>query len=305
MPLVRGEYAEMLAPTLNLRTFEAWRAQPEIYRAINNVMTSDSAYEDDYAISGFGPLAPKHELGKTILDEPIKLGGVRFFHKKYALGFIISDEMRKDGKFNLMGLMSTALGRSSKHTVEIYGHEVWNHAFDTTYVGRDGLPLISATHPVPGTGGVISNRLANDADLSQAAIQAAWGNYQAQVDDRGIPIALTPQQLLINPAQELFARQLLESSSVVSVGANATVNAGITNPIQGMLRIISSVYLLDDDAFFILGAPNEIDVRFYWREMPDTKTWDDDDADGTIHKISQLHSHGFGDWRNTFGSPGT
>jgi phage major head subunit gpT-like protein len=298
-PIVRGQYAEQLAPGLNMRTFNRYREKPEIYRSIVNVKDSTRAFEEDFAISGFGPLAPKAELGPTIMDEPFKLGGTRFYHKSFALGFVISEEMRDDGLYNLMGDLSSDLGRSARYTAELYGHDVYNNAFTTAkYVGRDGKALLATDHPLVGTGGTASNRPATDIDLSQAGLEAAWGNFQAQVDDRGMPIDLTPQRLLIHPDQYLFARRLLESAGMPG-GNNNDIN-----PIFGMFQIVPSVYLTDRDAWIILGPPNEIDVRFYWRKKPDTRTWDDDDTEGTIHKISQRHSTGFGDWRGTYGSSG-
>lgn len=300
-PVVRGQHAEHLAPGLNMRTFNAYREHPEIYRQINNVESSDSAFEEDYAMAGFGSLRKKHELGPTILDEPIKLGGVRFIHEAFALGFVISEEMREDGKYNLMADLASALGKSARYTAELFGHDVWNNAFDTTkYVGRDGEALISEDHPVAGTGGTASNRPAVDTDLSEAALEAGWENFQTQVSDEGIPIAMQPAVLLVHPSEVLFARKLLESSGSLT----ASENEGVVNPIQGMVIIVSSPYLTDPDAWFLLAPMNEIDVRFYWRKTPDTKTWDDDDADGTVHKIKQRHSNGFGDWRGTYGSPG-
>jgi hypothetical protein len=305
MPHVRGEYAELLAPFLNMRTFEAYRRKPELYRRVNRVLTSSRAYEDDFAISGFGVFSEQAELTPTQLDEIIKLGGVRFFHKKFSLGFVISEEMRDDGNIDMFGNMSGALGVSSRHTVELFGHDVYNHAFTTDkYIGRDGLPLISDAHPVPGDGTVASNQPATDTDLSQAALEQAWADFYMQVDDRGIPIDLMPATLFVHPRQFQFARQLLESSSVVSVGEINTINQGIINPMENWVQPHTSPYLIDEDTWFLLAGSEDIDVRFYWRMQPDTKTWDDDDADGTIHKMKQRHSNGFGDWRGSYGSPG-
>lgn len=299
MPVVRGQYAEYLAPGLNMRTFNAYRERPEIYRGIVNVRDSQRAYEEDFAISGFGPLAPKGELESTIMDEPFKLGGVRIIHKTYALGFEISEEMREDDQYGLMMDLAADLGKSSRYTAELYGHDVYNNGFNTTkYVGRDGQALFSTTHPVVGTGGTAANRPAVDVDLSQAALEAGWASFQTQIDDRGIPIEIQPAVLLVHPTQVLFARRLLETPQMPG-GNNNDIN-----PIQGWVRIVSSPYLIDQDAWILLGPPNEIDVRFYWRRKPDTRTWDDDDAEGTIHKISQRHSTGFGDWRGTYGSAG-
>lgn len=301
MPIVRGQYAEWLAPGLNMRTFNRYREKPEIYRQINRVLTSNKAFEDDFAHTGFGPLAKKGELESTIMDEPIKLGGVRFIHETFALGFEISREMRDDDQYNLMLELAADLGKSARYTAELYGHDVYNNAFTTArYVGRDGVALISAAHPVAGTGGTLANRPAVDTDLSEAALEAAWANFQTQLDDRGMPIDIMPTRLLVHPTNVMLARRLLESASLNVIGENP----GEINPIRGMVSIVSSPYLTDTDAWFLLGPPDEIDVRFYWRRTPDTRTWDDDDAEATIHKISQRHSVGFGDWRGVYGSPG-
>lgn len=299
MPIVRGQYAEFLAPGLNMRTFNRYRERAEIYRMIVNVKDSSRAYEEDFAHSGFGPLAPKGELESTILDEPIKLGGTRFIHKTYALGFEISEEMREDDQYNLMMDLAGDLGRSSRFTSELFGHDVLNNGFSgAKYVGRDAQPLFSLAHPVAGTGGTIANRPTVDVDLSQAALEAAWGSFQSQVDDRGMFIEMQPQILLVHPDQVLFARRLLESA-----GYPGTNNNDI-NPLQGAFRLVSSPFLTDRDAWYILAAPDQHDIRFYWRRKPDTRTWDDPDSEGTIHKISQRHSTGFGDWRGTYASPG-
>lgn len=299
-PIVRGDWAELLAPGLNMRTFNKYREKPEMYRLFNNVKDSVKAFEDDFAYTGFGPLAPKGELESTILDEPIKLGGVRIIHKTFALGFEISQELREDDQYNIMGDLASDLGRSSRFTAELYGHDVLNNAFVTTkYAGRDGLALVATNHPVKATGLTYSNRAVPDVDLSQAALEAAWGNFQSQVADNGMPIDMQPMVLIVHPDNVLLARRLLQST-----GYPGTNNNDI-NPLADMgIRIVASPYLTDRDAFFVTAAPNETDILFYWRRKPDTKTWDDDDADGTIHKISQRHSVGFRDWRGVYGSTG-
>lgn len=303
MPVVRGQHAENLAPGLNMRTFNKYREHPEIYRQIVNVKDSTKAYEEDFALSGFGPLGPKAELESTIMDEPFKLGGVRFIHRTYALGFEISQEMREDDQYGLMLDLASELGLSSRRTAELYGHDVYNNAFSATkYAGRDLLALFSLVHPVVGTGSTAANKPSSDTDLSQAALEAAWANYQSQVDDRGMPIVLQPQTLLVHPDNVLFARRLLESAGYP--GTAFTSQPNDINPIQGMVNIVSSPYLTDRDAWFLLPPAADNDIRFYWRRKPDTRTWDDDDSEGTIHKISQRHSVGFGDWRGLYASPG-
>lgn len=300
MPIARGEYAEVLGPVLTFRTFNKYREHPEIYRGINNVKDSNRAFEDDFAITGFGPLIQKGELEKTIMDEPIKLGGTRIIHRTYGLGFMVSQEMREDQQQDLVGQLADDLGRSSRWTAELYGHDVWNNAFSgTKYLGRDGKVLIATDHPIPGLGTTYANRPAADLDLSQLALEAAWGNFAGMVNDRGMPVESAPKTLLIHPSNYLFAKRLLMSAGYPGGNSNDI------NPLYDLnFNIVQSPYLTDPDAWFLLGDISELDVLFYWRRKPDTRTWDDNDAEATIHKISQRHSVGFRDWRHVYGSTG-
>jgi hypothetical protein len=208
MPWVRGGWAEFLAPGLNLRTFTSLRERPEQYRRYVQVRTSNRAYEDTFDWTRFGPLAKKSELGPTMLDEPLKLGGVRFIHDILALGFLNSEEMREDDQYGISGE-------------------------------------------------------------------------------------------LVTPGDRMLAKRLLNSA-----GMPGTNNNDI-NPLadEGLTLMVSN-WLTDADAWFLLAAPEESPIIFFWRKMPDTKTWDDENADGTYHKIKQRHSTGFDDWRGAYGSPG-
>lgn len=300
-PVARGQWAELLAPGLNMRTYTSYRLHPEMYRRINKVETSRKAFEDDFRIANTGPLAPKTELGTTMLDEPLKIGGVRYHNKTYALGVPISKEMRDDSQYAEILALAEMLGRSSYWTVELYGHDVWNNAFVTTkYTGRDGLALCDVAHPIQGTSGTFANRPTIAADLSEAALEAAIAQFDNMVDERGMPILDQAKTLLIHPNNRMLAKRLLNSAGFPGDNLNDV------NPLndEGLMPF-SDPWLTSPRAWFLLCSPEYVDVRFWWREMPDTKTWDDDDADATFHKIRQRHSVGFGDWRGVYGSPGT
>lgn len=300
MPIARGQWAELLAPGLNMKTFTSYRRHAEKYRAIVNVKNSRKAFEDDFRIAGLGPLALKSELGTTMLDEMSKIGGVRYHHKTLALGVPISKEMRDDSQYSEILALAEALGVSSYWTTELYGHDVYNNGFTTTkYTGRDGLALFSLTHTIQGTGGTLANRPTIDSDLGESALEAAILSYDTQVNERGMPVMYQAKTLLIHPNNRMLAKRLLNSAGMPGDNLNDV------NPLNDEgLSVISDPWLTSTKAWFLLAAPEYVDVNFFWREMPDTKTWDDDDADATFHKIRQRHSTGFGDWRGTYGSPG-
>lgn len=300
MPVVRGLWAELLAPGLNMETFNSYRQFPEYYSRVNKVKPSTRAYEDDFRIAGFGPLAKKPELTTTILDEPLKIGGQRYTNYTYSLGVAISQEMRDDSQYPEILALAAELGRSSYWTTELYGHDVWNNAFATTkYTGRDAKALCATDHPIQGPGTTVGNRPLVDCDISEAALEAAVLAFDSQVNERGMPIMLRPAFVLHTPSDKMFVRRLLQSAGFPGNNYNDI------NPLQEEgLQAICDPWLTDSDAWFLIAQSSEIDVRFYWREKPDTKTWDDDQADATFHKIRQRHASGFGDWRGVYGSPG-
>lgn len=298
MPIARGQWAELLAPGLNMSTFTSYRQHPEKYRNLVNVKNSKRAFEDSFRIAGLGPLAPKTELGTTILDEPLKIGGQRYINKTYALGVPISKEMRDDAQYAEILALAEMLGLSSYWTTELYGHDVVNNGFTAAkYIGRDGLSLFNIAHPIQGSGATMGNRPNPDADLSEAALEAAILAFELQQNERGMPILLQPKYLHVHPSNRMLAKRLLMSAGMPFTNYNDV------NPLQDEgLIALSDPWFTDAVAWFLFAEPARVDVNFYWREMPDTKTWDDDNADATFHKIRQRHSTGFGDWRGTYGS---
>jgi hypothetical protein len=300
MPFIRGGWAEFLAPGLNYNTFTRLRERPEQYRRYVQVKTSTKAYEDTFATGTLGPLAKKSELGPTMLDEFLKLGGVRFIHESFALGFLMSEEMREDEQYGISNDLAGALGRSGRITAELYGHDVLNNGFSASkYVGRDSLALFSTAHTLKGTGGTYANTPAVAIDISEAGIEAAIAAFDNMVDDRGITAEKTPRTLLVTPGDRMLAKRLLNSA-----GMPGTNNNDI-NPLadEGLTLMVSN-WLTDPDAWFLMSEPAESPIIFFWRKPADTKTWDDDNADGTYHKLKQRHSTGFDDWRGIWGSPG-
>ncbi|MDE2106516.1 MAG: hypothetical protein KGL39_55390 [Patescibacteria group bacterium] len=299
MPFIRGGNAELLAPGLNRVTFNKLRERPTQFTRYCRVETSQRAYEDSFEIVGFGPLAKKGELSPTMLDEPINLGGVRFIHDSFALGFLISEEMRDDDQYGIVNELAGGLGRSSRITSELYGHDVFNNGFtNTKYAGRDTLALFSTAHTLKN-GSTYANRPNPDVDISEAALEAAIASFDNLIDDRGVPVEIQPTTVLVHPNDRMLMKRILNSAGMPGSNNN-DINPMADEGLNGLW----SQWLTDTDAWFVLAAPSECPVQFYWRKTPDTKTWDDDNADGTYHKIKQRHSVGFNDWRGAYGSSG-
>lgn len=91
----------------------------------------------------------------------------------------------------------------------------------------------------------------------------------------GVYHPVTPKWLLIPPALEWEARQILNSAIIVASGGptSGVTYAGNTNVLQGALGIIVDPFLSDDAAYYILSDPADspvVDVAFLnGKQTPD------------------------------------
>lgn len=105
--------------------------------------------------------------------------------------------------------------------------------------GYDGKPLFSTSHQ-EGESGVQSNIL--NGALATETLQEAIAQMMSVKDDRGRPMGIMPDTLLVGPALQWLAMELLESPIVVQ--ANTTGNfTPYRNVLQGKLRLIVSPYI--------------------------------------------------------------
>jgi hypothetical protein len=146
----------------------------------------------------------------------------RYTHVAYALGFIITHEAMMDNLYEKIGVQRTSsLAFSMRQTKENVVANIYNRAFNTSYVGADGKPLFATDHP--GSGGTFSNKLATDADLSEAEPRGHGGpdherDQRSRHQDR-----LMGRSLIVPPSLVFEATRILKSS-----GQNDTANNAST-----------------------------------------------------------------------------
>jgi len=298
MRVMTGGFAPLLAPGLWRVLFNEIAAQPNQWMGIFHKHTTKRAYEEDTKVSGLGSMTLKPEGDSINFDVPIMGAGVRYTPSSYGLGFRITREMWDDDLYMIMDKMAAELGRASSYKIEVDAWSVLNNAFNTSFAGADGLPLISTAHTRLDGGANQSNRPSVDVDFSATSYQAALDHFKILNDDRGRPIVMTPSLLIISPAFEWAAREILESE-FKPYTANNEINVLRSD---GKVDYITSRYLTDDDSWFLL-APNH-DLNFFWRVRPETGEADDFLTGDALFKIYARYSKGFTEWRGVYGSSG-
>lgn len=214
---------------------------------------------------------------------------------KYAKVIGISDEMMVDERWGLIQKMVKSLARSGQETKNLLAFNVFNNAFSSEK-SADGVAIISASHP--SQIGNQSNTLAVAADLSYSTLAEMEKIFRSTKDGRGKQMLIQPKVLLVSEADRHNAIELLKSPYKANT-ANNNINA-----LDSGLEIVSSPYLTDADAYFMLAAPSEHGLKIVEREGFKTRT-DEDVLAGVLYYKSEFRQTvGCDKWRGIVGTAG-
>jgi Mu-like prophage major head subunit gpT len=301
MPINRGNFAKALWPGVNTFYGQAYDEFPVEYTGLFETQNSTKAFEEDVGVTGFGLASVKSEGGSVAYDDMQQGFLTRYQHVAYALGFVITEEMIEDDQYMIVAnKKANALAFSMRQTKEIVGANVYNRAFNSSYVGGDGLEMCSALH-VNVTGGTWANELATSADLSEASLEQAFIDIGKWTNDRGLKIAVLPQKLII-PVDLQFDAERILMSPLQAGNSNNDINA-----IKSMGKfpggVVINHYLTDTDAWFI--RTNCPDGLKHMERVADAFSEDNDfDTNNLKYKARGRYSFGWTDPRGIFGSPG-
>lgn len=243
----RSTFSASVVPGLFSFMTSSFSALPPMWSQIVQRKSSKRAYEESRYFTGLGLIPKKPEGTPIAYDDPIQGPVKRWVHDTHALGVRITEEMIEDALYpdipTEMGQLTKELGRSASETIEVLVHDLYN---GTTKTAGDGNAVFYNTHPKLG-GGTYSNLLTPAADLAAASLRQAIQNLEQTTDDRGKQQQIKPRILLVPPALEWTARELLNSAHDPESANNAI------NPLQSRsLQLLVDPYLTDEDAWFLL-----------------------------------------------------
>lgn len=293
----RGQFSQLLASGLMVQMFDYLDEHPEEFSQFLNMETSDSAYEDYQKFAGIGAARRKNEGSQIEYDDPIQGGSKRAIHETFALGWIVTKEMKADDKYGLIKQIPGEFAQSMRHVQEQTGANLLNLGF-TTAKTADGVSLFNTAHPLLGDGGLtLSNQHATNAGLSQTALQDMMVLAENYTDDRGMKRFLKPTDLWIPPELQWVAMKLLKSTAEPGTGNNDI------NVTEGLLRVHVLHYLTSTTAWF-MSTKGKNKLVFYTRQKPNLEAADDFDTKGSKHSVDARFSAVANEFYGWFGSTG-
>ncbi len=300
-----GLFPQDLRPGIKKWYGDEYKDYAPLYSRIFQVISSDRAYEEDALLSGLGLLQVKDQ-GQGVRYDSGKQGySPRYDMFTLALGFQITMELMEDGiALKHAERMARALKRSSIQSDEVIAHQVINRAFNSSYqmTNGDGVALLSTSHPIVGNGSTttFSNRLAVDADLSEAALEQATIDINRFVDDRGLRINAMPKKLIV-PTESRFEVDRILNSNLRVQTADNDLNA-IKH--QGVISdVVVTPYITDTDSWYIVTDVAD-GLKFYNRKAAVIDNDTDFDTNSGKFKVVRRLGVGWSDPRGFYGSQG-
>lgn len=263
--------------------------------------TSNKNYEENVQLIGYGVAPVKQQGAGVTYDSEVQGFTTRYTHVAYALGYIVTHEEMQDNLYTEVSMTrAEALARSFRQTKERVGANIYNRAFSSSYTGGDGVALCATNHPNT-SGGTYSNKLAVDADLSEAAIEDMVIQIMNATDDRGLLINLMPQSLHVATANHFNAHRILKTPYQLG---NANNDLNVVKDLNTIPKgIFVNHYLTAPQALFIrTDAPNG--MKYYEREGISFTQDNDFDTMNAKAKSYERYSFGWTDPRAVFGSNG-
>ena len=296
-------FLETMLPALRAITMGRYKKFPEQYSQVFNVQDSNRDIEQDTGVTGFGLMPVVAEAEKITYDQVLQGFDKTYRHIDFGLGYLVSHQMVRGDKFGLIRKMALELGKTAAITVETEAVSDFNNGFSTSFLGPDGKPLFSATHPNVG-GGSQRNLASPAVDLDIPSLESAVTDMRSTTDDRNKLVMIPPQKLIVGPSLQFLAATILGGTER-SDTANRALNAFKLQSDYGRLdKWFVWDYLSDPDAWFVAADGADTSLNFFWYERFNTINDLDFDTRGTKTGGWQAFSHGWSDWRGLWGSAG-
>lgn len=298
-----GNWGRLLYPILDEVYGLAYKEYPEEFSKVFAVeMETEKGYHEDQPVGGIGVAPAKAQAESVEYVDPYTGTPKRYVFPSYGVGIKLSREIVDDDLSGAVMDLPKELAHAARVTPEIIAFGVLNQAFNATVatggqVGNDGVELYSLVHPNFG-GGTQANMLTTPSDLTMETLEAAVVAIQLFQRDDGTPMAARGVTLLVPPALEFTAKQLLDSPDHPETAARSI------NPYRGEMKIQVSHYLTDPKQWQIVtDVPKGL--RAFWRVKPEFTQ--DADFDALVAKYKMYFRFGCGwtDWRGIFGAEGS
>ena len=307
MAINRADIAKELLPGLNAIFGLEYGMVDDELAPLYETENSEKSFEEEVLFTMFGEAPVKAEGAAVQYDSAQESYASRYTHETIALAFAVTEEAMEDNLYDTFAkVRAKGLARAMGSTKQVKAANTFNNAFSGSYLGGDGVALISDSHPTVGDGNQ-SNKIGTAA-ISMTTLETAITNISKIKDDRGIMVASSAQSVHIPPDLAMETDMLLHSAGLPNgtlAYPGSTYAPNDLNPIPNMGLLPKGFFVnrrfTDADNWFVkTDVPNG--SKMFVRMPLATKMEPDFDTGNLRYKARERYRFGWSDWRQWFGA---
>jgi len=299
MAISRAQLLKELLPGLNALFGLEYARYGEEHKEIYETEKSERSFEEETKLSGFSAAPVKNEGQALSYDNAQEAFTARYNHETIALGFSITEEAIEDNLYDSLSARYTkGLARAMAYTKQVKGASILNNAFNSQYVGGDGVSLLNSAHPLVN-GGTNANTPSTPADLNETSLENAVIQIAAWTDERGLLIAARPKKLIVPPALMFVATRLLDTELRVGT-TNNDLNAIKNNGSIPEGYTVNHFLTAPNAWFLTTDVPNGL--KHFERVSLQNSMDGDFDTGNVRYKSRERYSFGWSDPLGIYGS---
>ena len=300
-PLDSGQFVRLLDKRLRLVEEAKYKALPTMIPQIYNVMSSDSAWEEYYAI-GAVPDIPEF-TGKVPYLSVSPGFHMKIEPKEYSGGLMVERKLIDDKKYAVLDNFAAGLMESAQRTREKIGVRTFAHAFSSAYdfmTSEEGVALCSSSHTTKSAVSTASGfDNAGSSAFSKSAVEATrilMRQFRDDIAERieiGQNLALIVPDNLADLAMELVGTE----KGMDSAEGNINVN-------YRRYKVIPYLRLDDYDSnnwFMVDLDAMKRDLMWVDRKLPETNHIVDFETYQLKYAAYFRCAYGWKDWRWIYG----
>ena len=270
---------------------------PSMRSTLFNVQGSTLAEEKGTGLGGMSVDAwnlysKSGEKGSLKFDQ---LYTKTYTHVEYPVRVMIEKKLILNDQYRVINGAVQKVGVSAEQKMEIDAASILNNAFDSAYLGADGVELCSGSHPAsPHASGTLLDNAGTDA-ITEKSVSETRVAMMRFKDDKGNEIGFMPDELWVPPELEDKALKIVRSVQEPESGNNAA------NPQSGRWTVRPWLRLTGTKRWFMTSSvARRMAVNWYNRETT-TPMLVHEDTTALIYEFKLHYSYGFDDWRWVFG----
>ena len=298
MPVVKSDMPKLLEAGLRAVFFDAYEAAPGDWEQVTTVVPSEHDTEK-YAWLGSVPKM------REFKDERVPAGLLEHDYsiknKTWESSIAVDRAALEDDQYGQIKLRIQGLAEEAKRHQDEMVFGLLKDGFAT--LCYDGQYFFDTDHS-EGDSGTQSNK--GTSALAASSLQTAMTAMAKFNDDKGKPMGIVADTLVVPPDLKWTALELLESIYATDTATGKTETR--KNVLAGALDLVVSPYLSDSNDWFLLCVRRVVKPIIFQSRLPvefaalEANSETGFMRDEYVYGVRARYNVGFGLWQTAYGS---